>query len=146
MEQYIDIIKEWFTVLAPSTWLQALIVLIMSFFFAKLANWLLTKILKGIASSTKNELDDRFVELFHKPVIASIMMLGIGRAIYVLDIGVKITSFSISVLWTICIVYWMTFTLKFTRMSLTSMSGRINRFQMVQLHTCLLYTSDAADE
>ncbi|MFT5452632.1 MAG: MscS family membrane protein, partial [Enterobacterales bacterium] len=141
MQQYIDIIKQWFTILAPSTWLQALIILILSFFFAKLADWLLTKVLKGIANSTKNELDDRFVELFHKPVVASIMMLGLGRAIYLLDIGENITWFSISALWTVSIVYWMTFTLRFTRMSLTSMSRRLNQFQMVQLHTLPLFNN-----
>ncbi|MFT5521250.1 MAG: MscS family membrane protein [Enterobacterales bacterium] len=141
MQQYLDIITEWFTILAPSTWLQALIILIISFFVAKLADLILTKVLKGLASSTKNELDDRFVELFHKPVIASIMMLGLGRAIFILDIGEKVSSFSISVLWTVSIVYWMTFTLRFTRMSLTSMSRKLDRYQMVQLHTLPLFNN-----
>lgn len=141
MQQYLDIINEWFTILAPSTWLQALIILIISFFVAKLADLICSNVLRGITSSTKNELDDRFVELFHKPVIASIMMLGLGHAIYLLGIGEKVSSFSISVLWTISIVYWMTFTLRFTRMLLTSMSRKLDRFQMVQLHTLPLFNN-----
>ncbi|PCJ50674.1 MAG: mechanosensitive ion channel protein [Gammaproteobacteria bacterium] len=141
MENFINLLKDWFTILAPSTYLQALIVLIVSYFIAKFADWLLTKILKGIASSTKNKFDDRFIELFHKPVVASIMMLGIGRAIYLIDIGEEFTWFSISALWTLSIVYWMTFTLRFTRMSLTSMSVRPNQFQMVQLNTLPLFNN-----
>ncbi len=141
MEQLLEQVKEWFSILSPHTYLLALIVLIIAYFLAKLADWILTKILKGIASSTKNEFDDRFVELFHKPVVASIMLLGIGRAIYLINIGENFTWFIISALWTVSIAYWMTFTLRFTRMSLTTMSRRIDQFQMVQLHTLPLFNN-----
>jgi len=141
MESFLEQIKEWLNILAPNTYLQAVIVLALSYILAKVADWLLTRILKGIAASTKNEFDDRFVELFHKPVIASIMMLGIGRAIYLIDLGETFTQFTIALLWTLLIAYWMTFALRFTRISLTSMSRQANRFTMIQLNTLPLFNN-----
>jgi len=141
MENFLELIKEWLNILAPNTYLQAVIVLILAYFLAKFADWLLTRILTGIAKSTKNEFDDRFVELFHKPVVASIVMIGVGRAVYLIDLGDSFTWFTIALLWTASIVYWMTFALRFTRISLTSMSRRVDQFTMVQLNTLPLFNN-----
>ncbi len=141
MEDLIAQTKEWLEVFGPNNYVKAVIVLILSYFLAKFADWMLTRILKGIAKSTKNEFDDRLVELFHKPVIASIVMIGINQFVHLLNIGESFTSFVQSSLGSIAVIYWMTFTLKFTRISLTSMSQRTNRFKMVQLHTLPLFNN-----
>jgi len=141
MESFLEQIKEWLNLLAPNTYLQAIIVLSLSYILAKVADWLLTRILTGIAASTKNEFDDRFVELFHKPVVASIVMVGIGRAIYLIDLGESFTWFAIALLWTMSIAYWMTFALRFTKISLASMSRHVNRFNMIQLNTLPLFNN-----
>jgi len=141
MDNILNLIKEWLNLLAPNTYLQAGVVLIFSYLLAKIADWILTHVLKGIANSTKNEFDDRFIELFHTPVIASIVLLGIGRAIYLIDIGSEFTWFTIAMLWSLAIVYWMAFALRFTRLSLTGMSRRHDKFNMVQLHTLPLFNN-----
>ncbi len=141
MESFFEQIKQWLDILSPNNYLQAFIILLLSYLFAKTADWLLTRILKGIVDSTKNELDDRFVELFHKPVVASIMMLGIGWAIFLINFGDSFTWFAIAVLWTLSIAYWMTFALKFTKISLAGMSRRADRFTMIQLNTLPLFNN-----
>ncbi|RLA05166.1 MAG: mechanosensitive ion channel family protein [Gammaproteobacteria bacterium] len=141
MATFFEQLKEWLNILAPNPYIQAAVVLVCSYFLAKISDWLLTRILSGIAQSTKNELDDRFVELFHKPVIASIMLVGIGWAIYLIDLGEEFTWFTMGILWTIAIGYWMSFTLSFTRITLTGMSRRVDRFTMVQLHTLPLFNN-----
>jgi len=141
MNSFLEQIKEWLDLLAPNTYLQAIIVLIIAYLLAKIADFVLTRILKGIASSTKNEFDDRFVELFHTPVIASIVMMGVGRAVYLIDLGQSFTWFTIAMLWTFAILYWMSFALKFTRISLIGMSRQSDRFTMIQLHTLPLFNN-----
>ena len=141
MDDFLLQIKEWLELLAPNIYLQAFVVLTISYILAMLADWALTRILKRFVKSTKNELDDQFVALFHSPVIKTIVMLGIGRAIYIINVGEQFTWFTIATLWTIAIIYWMTFTLRFTRMSLTSMSRHKNQFSMVQLHTLPLFNN-----
>ncbi len=141
MDSFLEQIKEWLNILAPNTYLQAAVVLFLSYLLAKAADLILTRILKSIAKSTKNEFDDRFVELFHAPVIASIVMLGVGRAVFLINIGDAFTWFTISMLWTMVIVYWMAFALRFTRISLTGMSSQVNRFNMVQLNTLPLFNN-----
>jgi len=141
MDDFLKQIKDWLNILAPNTYLQAVVVLIIAYFLAKVADLFLTRILRGIANSTKNELDDRFVELFHTPVTASIMLMGIGQAVYLINIGESFTWLTIAMLWTLAIIYWMTFTLRFTRLSLTSMSRRNDRFNMVQMNTLPLFNN-----
>ena len=141
MDSILEQFKDWLNVLAPNTYLQALVVLVISLLIAKVADIIVTRILQSFANNTKNEFDDRFIELFHTPVIASIVMFGIGRAIFLIDIGSSFTWFTIAMLWTLAIIYWMTFALKFTQVSLTSMSRRLDKFNMVQNNTLPLFNN-----
>lgn len=141
MDSMLEQIKQWLNLLAPNTYLQALLVLVISYLLAKLADKILTRILKGIASSANNEFEDRFVELFHRPVVASITMVGLGSAIYLVDIAEQFTKFSIAALWTMAIIFWMTFFMRFTRLFLNNASRRSDSFKMVQLNTLPLFNN-----
>jgi len=141
MTELLSDFEQWLSIFGPNKYLQAIIVLFAFYLMAKVADWLLTRILKGLASSTKNTFDDQFVELFHKPVNASILMIGFAQFINLLELSTSITRFSQSVLLSAAILYWMSFSLKFTRLALTSLSRSTERVKFVQLHTLPLFNN-----
>jgi len=141
MTQIISDLKEWLSIFGPNKYLQATIVLIVFYLSSKIVDWLLTRLLKGLANSTKNQFDDQFVELFHNPVIASILLIGVAQFVNLLELSTTITSFSQSMLLSVAIIYWMTFSLRFTRLALTTLSRSNDRVKMVQLHTLPLFNN-----
>ena len=143
MENFLTKMTELLGLLAPNPFVQGLAGLGLAYFIAKIADWILTRLLKGIANSTKNEFDDKFVELFHKPVVATVMLIGFDRAVLLFGLPDNILWILSASAWTIIIVYWMVFSIKFTRLSLTSMSKKENHFKMVQMHTLPLFNNFA---
>lgn len=143
MENITETISTWFAVYAPNPYVQGLAIFVLAYLTAKLADFLLTRILKSIAGSTKNEFDDKFVELFHKPVVATIVLIGTNQAIARFGLPETVLWFVSAVIWSVTIIYWMAFFIRFTRLSLTAMSGKTNKFQMVQMHTLPLFNNMA---
>jgi MscS family membrane protein len=141
MQSLFDTYTKWLEILAPNKYLQAILVIAIAYIMAKIVDLILTRTLKTITSKTSNQVDDRIIDLFHKPVMASIFMLGLGQAVYLVDIGEQFTKFTIGALWTIAILYWMGFTLKFTKMSLHGMSKRMDKFDMIQSNTLPLFNN-----
>ena len=141
MEPALETLKQWLEYLAPHKYLQALIVVISAVLLAKVIDFVLTRLLKSITNKTSSDFDDRLIELFHRPVKASILMMGLGWATHLINVGDGFTQLVMACLWTIAILYWMAFTLKFTKMTLTGMSRRIDKFEIVQSNTLPLFNN-----
>jgi small-conductance mechanosensitive channel len=90
---------------------KALIVFLAYILLAKVADVLTDKIIRRITKLTKSEFDDYIIDLIHRPVFFTVIILGGIHSITILNVSDKFVFYStgilfsvLAVLWAICII------------------------------------------
>lgn len=135
-------IAEFLTGLATSVghnqWLQAGLALLLALLLAVIIR-LAGKLLSRLASKTDTEMDDLLVKSLSQPVFTSIMLLGLGSATVILDLGETPERVTIQVLRTVLIVVWIKFGLSVIRYLLRRASKDKYGSRYVQTATLPLF-------
>jgi len=106
--------KEYITDIAgifESPMLAAAVIFIIYIFLAKIADIFTDKVIRRLTKFTKTGLDDRVIDLLHRPVFFTVIIFGSTHALSTLNLPEKYsyylngTLFSLlAVLWCICII------------------------------------------
>ena len=83
-----DQLLEMIAQIAPNRYLQAVLIVVVFAVLAKIADMIMTRILKRLLKKTKFTLDDQLLDIFHKPIFVSIMLFGLALATGRLDFPV----------------------------------------------------------
>ena len=102
MNDYLEIL---FT-LIQNTIFQAGLYVIGSLVTAKLADWIITSILSRLASRTDSTIDDRIIQILHRPIYYSILFVGLGISITLLQLPEIITFVFIGIFKSMAILIW----------------------------------------
>jgi MscS family membrane protein len=102
----LDKVQELAALLGPNPYLQALAIAVAFIAVGKVADWILSRTLGRIARRSSTDIDDRLVELLHKPVFMSFVLLGLGLATQRIGLPASPELLTIGVLKTIAIVIW----------------------------------------
>jgi small-conductance mechanosensitive channel len=102
MNDYLEIL---FT-LTQNTVFQAGLYVIGSLVTAKLADWIITSILSRLASRTDSTIDDRIIQILHRPIYYSILFVGLGISITLLQLPDIITFVFIGIFKSMAILIW----------------------------------------
>lgn len=132
---------ELLTRIAPNHYVQALLIIIVSICFAKLIDVVISRFLKSWAQKTRFELDDQIIEIFHKPIFMSVMILGFGFATQRLEFKESINFITLGVLKTIVILFWSIAIAGFFKLVLNLLSNDKSRFKLIQEHTLSLFNN-----
>ncbi len=92
--------------IGPNAYLQAAIIAAIFIFAGKIADWIISGIIGRIAKRSTNQLDDQFVELVHRPVFLSFVLLGLGLATRRIGLPEAPEFLTLGVLKTIAIFVW----------------------------------------
>jgi small-conductance mechanosensitive channel len=91
--------------------IKAVIIFVVYIFIAKIADILTDKIIRRLTKLTKSEIDDRIIDLVHRPVFFTIIVIGGVHCIRILNVSEKFIFYSngilfslLAVLWCICII------------------------------------------
>ena len=85
-----DYLELFFTLIKqPIT--QAVLYVIGSLVVAKLADWIISTVLSRLANQTSNTIDDRIIQILHRPIYYSILFMGLGISIKLLQLPDIIT-------------------------------------------------------
>lgn len=136
-EKFIELL----TRIAPNNYVQALLIIIVSMCFAKLIDVIISRFLKKWMEKTTIEFDDKILEIIHKPVFMSIIILGLGFATERLGFKANINFITLGVLKTIVILYWSIACARFCKLILNLLSNDKSRFQLIQEHTLSLFNN-----
>lgn len=98
----------------PNIYVQAAIIAAAFILFGKIAEWILSRMFGRIARRSSTELDDKLVELSHKPIFASFVLVGFGVATQRIDLPDAAQFFTLAALKTIAIIVWYNFFRNFT--------------------------------
>ncbi len=92
--------------IGPNAYLQAAIIAAVFILLGKIADWILSGILGRLAKRSASDIDDRLVDLVHRPVFLSFVLIGLGLATRRLQLPDAPTFVTVSLLKTIAIFVW----------------------------------------
>ena len=102
MNDYLEILLT----LIQNTAFQAGLFVIGSLVTAKVADWIITSVLSRLASRTESTIDDRIIQILHRPIYYSILFMGLGISIQLFQLPEIITFVSKGLFKTIVVIIW----------------------------------------
>jgi small-conductance mechanosensitive channel len=135
MESLLQPLRNWNELLAPYPALRALEVIIMALLLATLVDRLTSGIIRRATAKTETNLDDRILAILHRPLFATVALVGLNIAIYEFALTPEQILTTRAIIRTILIILWLTFGLRFSRIVLGAMAGHDARFGVVQQTT-----------
>ena len=97
---------ELFFALIKQPVIQAIMYVIGSLVVAKLADWIITTVLSRLANRTSSTIDDRIIQILHRPIYYSILFMGLGISITLLQLPEIITFIFIGLFKSMAILIW----------------------------------------
>lgn len=127
--------------IAPNRYLQSLLIIILFFSLAKILDVIITRFVGRWIKQTKLTLDDQVLDIFHKPVFASIILFGLAMATERLALNTTLTVITLGGLKTIAIFLWAIAAAKFAQLLLSLVSRDDSRFIFIQDRTLPLFNN-----
>lgn len=91
---------------------RAILFILASILIAKLADKIFTSILRKLTKNTKTSMDDYIVDVIHRPIYLSILFIGFGLSIELIEIPQLIKFIILGILKTILVFVWASAILK----------------------------------
>ena len=107
-----DWLKEYFAEISNHPLLLSALIVLSSIIIAKLADIILTRLLSRVVRKTVSDLDDKILELFHKPIFYSLLFIGFSFAVKIAQIPIYIDYALVGLFKTITIFIWFIVLLK----------------------------------
>lgn len=106
LTNFIAEIQKLAELIGPNIYLQALVIAIAFVVLGKLADWIVTRAIGKIASRSKTDVDDRMVDLVHRPIFLSFVLLGLSMATQRVNLPASPEFITLGILKTIALVIW----------------------------------------
>ena len=92
--------------IGPNVYLQAAIIAAAFLLVGKIADWIISGIVGRIAKRSTNDFDDSLIDLVHRPIFLTFVLIGLGIATRRLGLAETPTFVTLSILQTIAIFVW----------------------------------------
>lgn len=115
----------------PYQYLNALSAILIFFLLGKIVDWLITGIIRRLVKKTKSDFDDKVLDLLHRPIFLSVLLLGLGFTTYLLELPLRVTSITVHILQTIAVLVWFRFGLRLINLILDELENNDNRFKFI---------------
>ncbi|MEM7586691.1 MAG: mechanosensitive ion channel domain-containing protein, partial [Acidobacteriota bacterium] len=114
-------------------------IVIIGFVAAKIAQMAIRRGLARLTAKTKTTLDDRLVELLHRPVFNTVFLCFLALATRTLGLPVGFTDTVVKVLQSIVVLNWLFAGFPICRLALDFLGALKNRFEIVEERTIPLF-------
>ena len=92
--------------IGPNAYLQALVIAAGFIAFGKVADWLLSRMIGRFAKRSQTDIDDRLIDLVHRPIFLSFVLLGLGLATLRIKLPEAAEFLTLGILKTIAVLVW----------------------------------------
>ena len=106
MSELIAKVQQLAELIGPNNYLQAAIIAAVFIFVGKIADWIISGVVGRIAKRSDNDFDDTLVDIVHRPVFVSFVLVGLGLATHRLALPEGPTNTTVNLLETIAIFIW----------------------------------------
>jgi len=117
--------------IGPNLYLQALIIAATFIIIGKIADWIVSGIIGRFARQSSNNFDNQIVDLVHKPIFLSLVLLGLALATRRLQLPDAPTFITIGIIRTIAVVVWYNTIMRLMNLTVGALSKSRDR-QIVQ--------------
>ena len=123
--------------------LRALVLVVVSLLAAKIADAVFSRVLKLWAKKSKTDLDDQLLEILHRPVFVSIVLIGLWLATPQLALPQVYHRTVLRLLKTVGLWVWVVFALRATTLTLDALSRMKSRLPAIDIRTLPLFENTA---
>jgi len=106
LDKVIELVQRLAELIGPNAYLQALAIALAFILVGKIADWIVSRTIGKIASRSRTDVDDRLVELVHRPIFLSFVLLGISLGTQRLNLPAPPEFITLGALKTIAVVIW----------------------------------------
>ena len=99
-------VQQFAELIGPNEYLQALIIAVIFMIAGKIADWVISRIIGRFARKSSNDFDNQIVDLVHRPIFMSLVLMGLSLAARRIDQPEVTTYITIGILKTIAIFVW----------------------------------------
>ena len=137
----IAILKDYYYLIFSNAALKGAALIVASIISAKVIDVIFTFIFKKMVKTTKTTLDDRILQLMHKPIFYSILFIGFMISIKTIQFSDYIEFLLIGILKTITILIWLYVVSKILVMSMEWASRKTAANKILQKNTVPLFNN-----
>ncbi|NNE99843.1 MAG: mechanosensitive ion channel [Pyrinomonadaceae bacterium] len=131
MEQFSELIHYYASLVGPYPWLRSLLIIVVSIFLGKVVDWIITGSVSRLVMKTKSSFDDDILNLLHKPIFLSVLLIGLTFAVYELELQENVTVTTVRVLKTIAVFIWLRFALQASRRTFDELGKSESRLKFI---------------
>ncbi len=135
MDEWIAFAREAQTL----TWVRAVEVVVFAMLVARLADLLTSRLLLRLALRTNTDLDNQLVELMHRPVFISVILVGMQVAVKILEMSSGVEHVLIALIQSAAIFVWAGAGFKLTSTTLSGLSRLADRVTWLETRTLPLF-------
>ena len=134
-------LEEYYNLIISNPFLKSASLIVISVFFAKITDVIFTLIFKKFVDKTETKLDDRILQLLHKPIFYSILFVGFIISIKTATLPDYIEFFFVGGFKTATIFIWLFVTSKILVMSMEWVSRQAKTNSLLQKNTLPLFNN-----
>ena len=120
-------------------WVRAAVVVLVSLLLAKIVDLVICRLLLRLAAHSKSNLDDRLIQLLHRPLFISVVLVGLHVAIKILELGEGVERILIASIGTAAIIVWTGAGFRLTSALLSGLSRLANRVTWLEARSLPLF-------
>ena len=135
--------QSWLDLVGPYASVRALVIVVVAFIVAKVAEKLVTGTVGRLVRRTRTDFDDILIASLRRPIFMSLFLAGLAAATYQLDLGAGLTRITVAALATIAIFVWLVFAVKLSGLVLRALSTLRGRYEFIQPSTLPLFDNTA---
>lgn len=114
-------------------------ILLVALVLAVFLDRLLSRWIRGLTRRTRTDFDDRLVDILHRPVRNTVMIVALALATQVLGLGGRVETWTLAALKTLAVLVWAGFGFRFASLLLAALSNRRDQLRMVNTRTLPLF-------
>ncbi len=126
---------------APNRYLQAVLIALLFLGLAKIVDALFIRFLRRLFQRNRFTIDDRILDIFHRPIFVSIFLFGLALAAGRLAFPATVHFVTLSGLQTVAIFLWAVALGRFTQLVFGVVSRDHGRFFLIQERTLPLFNN-----
>ena len=134
-------LKEYYNFIISNPVLQSISLILLSIFIAKITDIIFTLIFKKFVDKTETKLDDRILQLLHKPIFYSILFVGFIIAIKTATLPEYVEFIFVGGFKTATIFIWLFVISKILIMSMEWVSRQSKNNSLLQKNTLPLFNN-----
>ena len=136
-------LQPYLSYFGDNPWIQALVIVVVSCLIAWIFDRFIIIKLKNLARITKIDFDNQLVELLHDPIYTSVILLGLGLAVYKIGFVDPFRFIIYSGLQSIAYIVWTVLLLRVTKLIIGRVAHNDRHFNILHPQTLPLFENIA---